>query len=192
MSMQKKRIAIFASGRGSNAARLIEHFAGSTHGEIALVCSNDAAAPVLALAQGHNIETFAFTKEALYNGNEVLEKLKSSGIHLVALAGFILKIPTAIVEAYPLAITNIHPALLPRHGGKGMYGINVHRAVIAAGDAYSGITIHLIDGAYDQGTKLFQARVKVDAGDTAETLAAKVLELEHRFYPKVVEGLCQL
>jgi phosphoribosylglycinamide formyltransferase-1 len=192
MNQQRKRIAIFASGGGSNAEAIIRHFEGNHHGEIVLVCSNKPDAGVLTVAEKAGVASYVFTRTQLFETSEVLNQLHQSAIDLVVLAGFLLKIPDALIKAYPSAILNIHPSLLPKYGGKGMHGMNVHRSVIAAGEAYSGITIHLIDEAYDQGVKLFQARVKVDADDTPESLAAKVLQLEHRYYAKVIEGLCKL
>ncbi len=192
MSDYKKRIAVFASGRGSNAIRMMEFFADNRFGEVALVCSNNADAPVLDEAKTRGIETFVFDRETLYSSDAVVKRLNDAGIHLVVLAGFIWKVPSSLIVEYPLAIVNIHPSLLPKFGGKGMYGMNVHEAVVAAKEQYTGITVHLIDDAYDQGTRLFQARVRVNSDDSADSVAAKVLELEHRYYPKVVEGLCKL
>lgn len=192
MSDYKKRIAIFASGRGSNAIRMMEFFADNRFGEVAVVCSNNAQAPVLAEAETRGIATFVFDRTTLYESDAVVAHLNKAGIHLVVLAGFIWKVPASLIVEYPLAIVNIHPSLLPKFGGKGMYGMNVHEAVVAAKEQYTGITVHLIDDAYDRGTRLFQARVRLSPEDDASAVAAKVLELEHRYYPKVVEGLCKL
>lgn len=192
MSDYKKRIAVFASGRGSNAIRMMEFFADNPYGEVVLVCSNNAQAPVLAEAEKRGVATYSFDRDTFYDSEAVVERLSAAGVHLVVLAGFIWKVPSSLIVEYPLAIVNIHPSLLPKFGGKGMYGMNVHEAVVAAKEPYTGITVHLIDDAYDQGTRLFQARVRISPEDDASAVAKKVLELEHRYYPKVVEGLCKL
>lgn len=192
MENRRKRIAIFASGRGSNAAKIMEHFSDNVHGEVVLVCSNRSDAGVLDLAQAHSIPSFTFNRTEFNEGEAVIERLKIERVDLVVLAGFLWKIPERMIEEFPLGIVNIHPSLLPKFGGHGMYGMHVHKAVIEAGESHSGITIHLVDDLYDHGARLFQARVRVEPNDTAEQLAARVLELEHRYYPKVIEGLCRL
>ncbi len=192
MENRHKRIAIFASGRGSNAAKIMAHFSDDPHGVVALVCSNRADAGVLETAQENGIETYILDRARFNDGHSVVQQLKNANIDLVVLAGFLWKIPADMIEAFPNRIVNIHPSLLPKFGGHGMYGMNVHKAVIEAGESHSGITIHLVDDLYDHGARLFQARVKVEPNDTAEQLASRVLELEHRYYPKVIEGLCRL
>jgi phosphoribosylglycinamide formyltransferase-1 len=192
MENRRKRIAIFASGRGSNAAKIMEHFSDNPHGDVALVCSNRSDAGVLGIAHQHGIASYAFDRAAFERVQPIIDRLKAEKIDLIVLAGFLWKIPDALIAEFPAGIVNIHPSLLPKFGGHGMYGKHVHEAVIAAGESFSGITVHLVDDAYDHGARLFQARVKVDPNDTADRLAARVLELEHRFYPKVIEGLCRL
>lgn len=168
------------------------HFSDNPYGVVALVCSNRSDAGVLSIAHQHSIARYAFDRAVFESAEPIIDRLKAENIDLVVLAGFLWKIPEAMIEAFPTGIVNIHPSLLPKFGGHGMYGKHVHEAVIAAGESHSGITIHLVDDAYDHGARLFQARVKVEPNDTAEQLAARVLELEHRFYPKVIEGLCRL
>lgn len=192
MEYRRKRIAIFASGRGSNAAKIMAHFSDNEHGEVVLVCSNRTDAGVLELAKSNGIATYTFDRSTFEDGASVVSRLKADNIDLVVLAGFLWKIPESMIAEFPLGIVNIHPSLLPKFGGKGMYGMHVHEAVIAAGESHSGITVHLIDDAYDHGARLFQARVKVEPSDTPEKLSERVLELEHRYYPKVIEGLCRL
>lgn len=188
---RKKRLVIFASGKGSNAAKIIEHFAGNAAGEVVAVGSNKSDAPVLSLAQNAGIETFSFDQQALEDGR-VLSKLKSLEADYIILAGFLKKIPGSLIQAYPSHIVNIHPALLPKFGGPGMYGMRVHEAVKAAGERVTGITIHLVNEAYDEGARLFQARVGIAPNDSAEDIAAAVLQLEHRFFPQVIEALCKV
>lgn len=192
MLAQVKRIAIFASGRGSNAVRIMQHFQDNTYGEVVLVLSNKSDAEVLHHAQSFGIDTLSFSKSDLYDSNKVIDALLAAQVDVIALAGFLWRIPEALIEHFPMSIVNIHPALLPKFGGHGMYGKHVHEAVVEAGERYTGITIHLVNEVYDQGMKLFQARVKVEPNDKPEAIAARVLELEHRFYPRVLEGFCRM
>ena len=202
-------IAIFASGAGSNARKIIEYFAQAigpqravesanadftrdnsvkTNVKIALIACNKPGAGVLGIADEFGIPTILLEKEQFFRGNAYVDELKHAGINTIVLAGFLWKIPTALVNAYPGKIINIHPALLPKYGGKGMYGNFVHTAVIAAGETESGITIHLVDELYDHGQHIFQATCPVLHGDTAESLASRIHALEHANYPKVIEG----
>jgi len=181
------RLAIFASGSGSNAENLIRHFAGSPDIQVALVLSNRATAFVLERAQRLDIPTVVFNKEEFYNTDKVLSILREYEIGHVVLAGFLWLVPDNLLSAFPGRIVNIHPALLPKYGGKGMYGMHVHEAVVANGETETGITIHTVDAEYDRGEILFQARCTVLPADTPETVAAKVHELEHQYFPKVVE-----
>jgi len=181
-----KRIAILASGSGSNAECIMRHVAGRTDVQVTLVLSNKPDAPVLQKARDLGVEAMAFTREELYDNGRVLRLLQHHRIDVVVLAGFLLLIPDGLVQAYSDRIINIHPALLPKHGGKGMYGMHVHRAVKAAGDTESGITIHLVNAEYDKGRVLFQARCPVLPSDTVEEIAANVQQLEHRYFPVVV------
>jgi phosphoribosylglycinamide formyltransferase-1 len=183
-----KRIAILASGSGSNAQRIIEHFATSAVAQVALVGCDQPSAGVLQRAWDLGVPSYLFSGGELRNGT-VQRELQAHHIDLVVLAGFLRLIPADMVRAFPDRIVNIHPALLPKYGGKGMYGHHVHTAVIAAGDPESGITIHRVNERYDEGAVLFQARCPVLPDDVPETLAARVHALEHAHYPAVVEQL---
>lgn len=183
-----KRLAILATGSGSNAEKIMEHFAHSSKGKVVLVAANKTTAGVLARAQKFGVPTFTFTRPELEEGL-LLEKLQEAQVDWVILAGFLLKVPDALIRAFPNRMVNIHPALLPKYGGKGMYGHHVHEAVKAAGDTESGITIHLVNEHYDEGKIIFQAATSLLPEDSAETIAAKVLALEHRYFAEVIEGL---
>ena len=184
-----KQIAIFASGAGSNAKKIIEHFAGHTFIKVALIVCNKETAGVIAIAAENKIETLIIEREEFFRGGSYVDFLKIRGVDFIVLAGFLWKIPKALIKAYPLGIINIHPALLPDFGGKGMYGNKVHEAVIAAGKKESGITIHYVDEHYDEGDIIFQATCAIDENDNAHTLAIKVHSLEYLNYPKVIEKL---
>ena len=185
----KKRIVIFASGNGTNAQNIIEYFKNSPTTEVVLVLSNKKDAKVLERAKNQNINCLSFDKDALYSEDGVLQILKDNKVDLIVLAGFLWKFPELIIEAYPDQIINIHPALLPKYGGKGMYGMHVHRAVVAANENESGITIHYVNANYDEGAIVFQARTKLVKDDTPEDVARKVQELEHDHFPRVIEEL---
>lgn len=184
-----KNIAIFASGSGTNAENLIRFFRTSPLGQVRIVLSNKAGAGVLERAQTFGIESFVFSREQFYHTEEVLEYLIERSIDFIVLAGFLWLVPENLLKHYENKIVNIHPALLPRYGGKGMYGRYVHQAVIDAGDSESGITIHQVNREYDAGDIIFQARCPVDPGETPESLAEKVHELEYKYFPEVVESL---
>lgn len=183
-----KRLAILASGSGSNAEKIMEHFQHSTKAQVALVASNKADAFVLERAKKFGVPTFTFTRKEMEAG-ELLCKLQEQKIDWVILAGFLLKISDDLIRAFPERMVNIHPALLPNYGGKGMYGSFVHEAVKAAGDTETGITIHLVNEYYDEGKIVFQASTKVTNEDTPDTIADKVHALEHRYYPEVIDSL---
>ncbi|RYD69031.1 MAG: phosphoribosylglycinamide formyltransferase [Sphingobacteriales bacterium] len=185
----KKRIAIFASGSGSNAQKLMEHFKRSNDIEIALVLTNNADAYVLQRADNFEIPSHIFDKQEFYKTEEVIDLLKNLDIDFIVLAGFLWLIPQNLIAAYPGRIINIHPAILPKFGGKGMYGDHVHNAVMAAGETEGGITIHYVDENYDEGEYIYQARYKIDKGDNLEMIKFKGQQLEHLHYPKVVESL---
>ena len=190
----KVRIAILASGGGSNAECLMTHFAqgpGSEVGEVVWVVTNRKDAGVRDHAQRHGIPESHVSKQAM-NSGELLTELRERGVEWVALAGFLLRLPAEICEAYPHRVVNVHPALLPLHGGKGMFGMHVHRAVHASGERRTGMTIHWVTPAYDEGDILFQGEVALDEGDSPEDIAGKVLALEHRHYPPILEGLIRL
>ncbi len=181
-------IAIFASGAGSNAQKIIDHFKTSASaGKIALIVSNKPAAGVLQIAAKENIPTLIIEKEKFFTGNAYADELKEKQIDFIVLAGFLWKVPTALINAYPKKIINIHPALLPKYGGKGMYGHFVHEAVIANQEKESGITIHYVDELYDHGQIIFQTSFLLKENETAESLAARIHELEHLHFSRVVE-----
>ena len=183
-----KYIAIFASGEGTNAEHLVNYFNGKDACVSLLVCNNPNA-NVLKRAQKHNIQSILINKEWQVNGEPLLKKLQDEKIELVVCAGFLWKIPDVILHAYPNKVVNIHPALLPKFGGKGMYGLNVHRAVIEAGEEESGITIHYLNEHYDEGEIILQKKCSVEKNDTPESLARSVQKLEHEWYPKIIEQL---
>jgi phosphoribosylglycinamide formyltransferase 1 len=191
------RIAIFASGAGSNAKKIIEHSLLPTASgaeksyEVALIVCNKPNAGVLSIAAEYHIETLLIEKENFFRGDAYIPLLKEKQVDWIILAGFLWKIPSALIKAYPQRIINIHPALLPKYGGKGMYGHFVHEAVIAAGETESGITIHFVDEQYDHGDTIFQASCEVRKEDTPETLAKRIHALEHEHFAKVIEQLLQ-
>jgi len=184
-----KRIAVFASGTGSNARRLMEHFHHSGKARIVLLVCNKAGAPVLQTAKDFGIETLLLSRESFYESDVVIKTLQEKSIDLIVLAGFLWLLPADLVKAFPQRIVNIHPALLPKFGGKGMYGMHVHKAVVAAGEKESGITIHFVDEHYDEGEHIAQFRCPVLPGDTPETLAKRVQELEHAHFAETVESI---
>ena len=181
------KIAIFASGAGSNAQKIIDYFRFHPSVAISLIVSNKTTAGVLDIAKKEHIATLILEKEKFFRGNAYVDELKQLGISFIVLAGFLWKIPSVLIHAYPGRIINIHPALLPAYGGKGMYGHFVHEAVIKAGESQTGITIHFVDDQYDHGPIIFQASFPIETGDTAETIAGKVHLLEHQHYPVVIE-----
>jgi len=182
-----KNIAIFASGAGSNAAKIIEHFAESASVKIALIVCNKPGAGVLTIAANNNIETLLIEKENFFRGDAYLPQLKTVAIDFIVLAGFLWKIPEQLIAAFPNKIINIHPALLPKYGGKGMYGNFVHAAVIAHQEKESGITIHYVNEHFDEGKHIFQATCPVEPNDTPESLATKIHVLEHLHFARVIE-----
>ena len=186
---QAHQLVIFASGAGSNADRIIQYFKNTAAFNIALIVCNKPGAGVIAVAQRENIPVLLIEKERFFRGDGYLPEFIRIKTSLIVLAGFLWKIPHSLIEAFPRKIINIHPALLPSHGGKGMYGQLVHEAVLASGDLQSGITVHYVDEHYDNGDIIFQTACPVLPGDTAETLAARIHQLEHLYYPQVIEGL---
>lgn len=181
-------LILFASGRGSNCQAIIDHFRDSPLARVALIVCNKAGAGVLDIAARENIPSLLVSRAGMQEP-EFLARLMPYKASLLVLAGFLLKIPAALVQAYPNRIINIHPALLPNYGGKGMYGQFVHEAVLSAGDRESGISIHYVNEHYDEGNILLQARCPVQAVDTHETLAARIHRLEHFYFPRVLEFL---
>ncbi len=183
------RIAVFASGTGSNAARIADYFAHSDCARVRLVVSNRPQAPVLDLARARGIATHVISRGDFYGTEHLLSVLTEQEIGFIALAGFLWLVPPYLVRAYWRRMVNIHPALLPAYGGKGMYGMRVHEAVKAAGERETGITIHFVNEQYDEGDIIFQARCRVLPDDSAADIARKVQGLEHEHYPKVLEHL---
>jgi formyltetrahydrofolate-dependent phosphoribosylglycinamide formyltransferase len=182
-------IAIFASGAGSNARKIIEYFENKgLRIKVSLIVCNVPGAGVLEIAEEKGIPSLMINKSD-FTANGYVESLKNAGIDFIVLAGFLWKVPEVLVRAYPKAIINIHPALLPKYGGKGMYGARVHEAVIAAGEKESGITIHWVNENYDEGAIIFQAKCSIDANDTADTLANKIHALEHAHFATTIEKL---
>jgi formyltetrahydrofolate-dependent phosphoribosylglycinamide formyltransferase len=182
-------IAIFASGAGSNAQKIIDRFRSDRSVVISLIVCNNPAAGVLNIAAKENIPGLLIEKKRFMDGDNYLPELEKKQVDFIILAGFLWKIPLGIINAYPQKIINIHPALLPKYGGKGMYGNKVHQAVIDANEKESGITIHYVDEIYDHGKIILQATCAIDESDTADTLAAKVHALEHMHYPAVIADL---
>ena len=181
------KLAIFGSGSGTNAARFFDHFKDHGQIEVSLLLSNNPDAYVLKRAENAGVASKVFTKQDLRDG-EVLKWLKSAKITHVVLAGFLWLIPDNLLKAFPNKIINIHPALLPKYGGKGMYGSKVHEAVKAGNEKETGITIHLVNEQYDDGTIVFQTKTPLLRADTPEQIAEKVHKLEYEYYPKVVES----
>ena len=182
-------IAIFASGAGSNARRIIDHFRNHSSIGIVLIASNKPGAGALDIAERENIPSLIIEKERFFRGDGYVDELKRRNIQWIILAGFLWKIPSSLIHAFPGRIVNIHPALLPKYGGKGMYGHFVHEAVIEAREKESGITIHYVDEQFDHGKHIFQFTCPVDETDTPETLSKKVQMLEHKYYPEVIAQL---
>ena len=184
------QIAIFASGNGSNAAKIIEHF--KPHKDVSfVVLSNNANAFVIERAKRLGVEVAIFEKNELYKTESVLRFLECKETDLIVLAGFMWLIPSNLIAAFPDKIVNIHPALLPKYGGKGMYGENVHKAVIENKETHSGITIHLVNEEYDEGQIIFQEKLKIEPKDTPEIVAHRIHALEHLYYPLIIEELVE-
>lgn len=181
-----KRIAIFASGSGSNAEKIADYFAGLTDVSIDLIVSNNPKAGVIDRARRLHIPVLLFDRTTFYQTDRITQLLQQQGTDLIVLAGFMWLMPAGLVQAFPDRIVNIHPALLPKFGGKGMYGHFVHEAVVAAQETESGITIHFVNEHYDEGAPIFQAHCPVTSTDTPDDVARKVQALEHEHYPRVV------
>ena len=183
------KLAIFASGSGSNAQRFIEYFREHNSVQVRLVVSNKPDAGVVKRAEAASIPVLQITRDRFVNGDGFVSELTKAGINWVILAGFLWKIPPALIAAYPRRIVNIHPALLPDFGGKGMYGNFVHEAVLTSGSSVSGITIHYVDEHYDHGDVIFQTACPILPNDTPETLASRIHGLEHAHFAPVIEQL---
>ena len=184
-----KHLAIFASGAGSNAQQIINYFRNSALAKIDLIVCNKPRAGVIAIAEKENIPVLLIEKERFFKGDAYLPEIKKLKTDLIILAGFLWKIPQILINVYPRRIVNIHPALLPKYGGKGMYGQYVHETILNAGEMESGITIHYVDEHYDNGDIIFQTACPVLEDDTPETLARRIHKLEHLHYPLVIEEL---
>lgn len=185
----KKRIVIFASGSGTNTQNVIQYFQHTDVAEVVHVLSNKKDAKVLDRAEALQIKASSFTKDDLTSVDGVLETLKNQQLDLIVLAGFLLKFPEHILKEFPNKVINIHPALLPKYGGKGMYGMRVHEAVLENQETETGITIHYVNEHYDEGAVIFQKSVLLTAEETPETIAQKVHTLEYKYLPKVIEEL---
>ncbi len=185
----KKRIVIFASGSGTNTQNIIEYFQQGDYAEVVQVLSNNEHAKVLERAKALKIKASSFNREELCSKEGVLKTLQQAHPHLIVLAGFLWKFPEVILDEYPNKVINIHPALLPKYGGKGMYGMNVHRAVVENKEEETGITIHYVNDAYDEGAIICQKKTTLEEGDSPEAVAKKVHELEYRYFPIVIEEL---
>lgn len=182
-------IAIFASGSGTNAENIIQYYIGKSNAQITMVLTNNPAAGVLEKAKRLNVKTVVFNKDDFYASGKVIEQLQNESIDLIVLAGFLWLVPKELIRCYPNRIINIHPALLPKYGGKGMYGMHVHKSVIDNREEKSGITIHFVTEEYDKGDTIFQATCDVAAHDTPESLAMKVHQLEYEHFPKVIDKI---
>jgi phosphoribosylglycinamide formyltransferase-1 len=184
-----KRIVIFASGSGSNAENLIKFFHNRENASVIQVLSNNPHAKVLDRAKRLKVSAFSFNKVAISHTEDVLNILRASKPDLIVLAGFLWKFPENILAAFPNKVINVHPALLPNYGGKGMYGIHVHNAVVNNKEKETGITIHYVNEHYDEGAIIFQAKCKIDETDSADDVAAKIHELEMEHFPKVINDI---
>lgn len=180
---------IFASGAGTNTQRILDHFRGSGLAKVALIVSNNPEAGVLRIASREGVPSRVIGRPQFRQPEYLVQGLLELPADLIVLAGFLWKLPLMLVNAFPKKIVNIHPALLPKHGGQGMYGPHVHQAVIEAKEPQSGITIHYVNEHYDEGAPIFQKNIPVDPSDTAATLAEKVHLLEYEYYPRVIEDL---
>lgn len=186
-SMLKAKIALFASGQGSNALNIIQHFESHPSICVQFVLSNKQDAKVIAEAKKKGVQTYCFTNSEVEDGDFITNFCTNQGIDYIILAGFLRKIPAQLIHAFPNRIINIHPALLPKFGGQGMYGNHVHRAVLAQDEVETGITIHFVDEAFDSGSKIAQFYCAIDASDTVDSVLQKVQQLEQRYFPIVVE-----
>jgi phosphoribosylglycinamide formyltransferase-1 len=185
----KKRIAIFASGSGSNAQKIMEHFKRHTEAEVVLILTNNPSAYVLQRADNFEIPSHIFTRHEFYETDDVIRILKTLQVDLIVLAGFLWLVPPDLLQAFPNKIINLHPALLPKYGGKGMYGDHVHKAILAANEEESGITIHFASEQFDEGEIIHQSKFKIEPGDNLEMVKFKGQQLEHQYFPKVIENL---
>lgn len=184
-----EKIAIFASGSGSNAEKIIAYFSNIKDFQVSLVISNNKEALVLDKSKKNDIPTYIVTRENFYKKESILQHLKQCDIDFIVLAGFLWLIPKELITAYPNKIINIHPALLPKYGGKGMYGHHVHKAVKKSGDKESGMTIHYVNEKYDDGSIIIQSKCDIKQSDDWELIAKKVLQLEHKYYARTIHQI---
>ena len=184
-----KNIAIFASGKGSNAKAIIDYFGNHATVKVALVISNNPTAGVIQMAHERKIVTAIVNTATLSNEQVIKKLLTAMQVEFIALAGFLQMVPPFLLHEFPNRIVNIHPALLPKFGGKGMYGLNVHEAVIKSRETETGITIHYVNEHYDEGKIILQKSISIEPNEAAEKLALRVLALEHEWYPKAIEQL---
>ncbi|PIF69663.1 phosphoribosylglycinamide formyltransferase [Flavobacterium sp. 2] len=185
-----KKIIVFASGSGTNAENIIKHFANTKIAKVVSVFTNNASAKVIERAKNHQIPVEIFSKNELLERN-ILQKIQKIDPDLIILAGFLLKFPENIIEHYPNKIINIHPALLPNYGGKGMYGMHIHRAIVNNKEKETGISIHYVNENYDEGAIIFQANVALTENDTPETVAEKIHELEQKHFPEIIQTILE-
>ncbi|MDD5152368.1 MAG: phosphoribosylglycinamide formyltransferase [Flavobacterium sp.] len=185
-----KKIIVFASGSGTNAENIIKYFAKTKIAKVVSVFTNNAAAKVIERAKNHQIPTEIFSKSELLESN-LLQKIQEIDPDMIVLAGFLLKFPDHIIEKYPNKIINIHPALLPNYGGKGMYGMHIHRAIVNNKEKETGISIHYVNEHYDEGGIIFQKNVALTDDDTPETVAEKIHELEQKYFPEIISRLLE-
>ena len=183
------RIAVFASGSGTNAEKIIEHFVNVPDIEVSLIVCNKSGAGVLDIAERWRIPSILIDRNFFFSSNQLLFELNQQGIDFIVLAGFLWMVPRYLIESYPKKIVNIHPALLPKFGGKGMYGMHVHQAVKDAGEIQTGITIHYVNEKYDDGAVIFQATCPINANDSPDEIRIKVQHLEHQHFPVVIENI---
>lgn len=188
MNNTNKKVIIFASGSGSNALKIFEYFNNNQNVIIDSIYCNNPRANVINIFQKLNIKTVLFNKKEFYEST-FLETIRNTNPDLIVLAGFLLKIPEKIVSAFENRIINIHPSLLPKYGGKGMYGLNIHKEVILNKEKLSGFTIHYVNQEYDKGAVIFQKKIKINEKETPESLSSKVLKLEHENYPLIIEKI---
>jgi phosphoribosylglycinamide formyltransferase-1 len=189
--IKEKKIVVFASGSGTNAENIIKFFQKSPNASVVAVFSNKRSAKVLKRAHDLNVKALHFDRDSLYNSHDVLHILNDINPDLIVLAGFMWIFPEDILKKFPNKIVNIHPALLPKYGGKGMYGMNVHEAIIHNKEKESGISIHYVNENYDEGEVIFQAKTEISEEDTPETLAQKIHKLEYKHFPEILQQLLQ-
>ncbi len=185
--MRPDKIAVFASGTGSNALKIIDYFRDKQYADIALIVSNKSTAGIISNPAAGHIPKLIITRHDFYKTNDLLSYLREHGITFIVLAGFLWKIPEYLIHSYPGKIINIHPALLPKYGGKGMYGNHVHEAVFANEEKQSGMTIHFVNENYDEGAIIFQSECDIQDASTPTEIARRVLILEHKYYAQIID-----